>query len=686
MQEGRLPVTLQLLITKSAWLRPKTLPGRVLQIILLAAAYFALARLGLALAVVNASVSPVWPPTGLAIAALLLFGMRAWPGIFLGAFTANLLTTGFDAAAIGIAAGNTLEATAVAWLALRYAGGMTAFNTASGVFRYAVAAFLGTTISATFGLASLLATGHATAAVAAKIWWTWWLGDTVGALIIAPFLIVWATPRPSHQRPGSPAEWALIAGAAVVIASIIFTPTLYDSGIHGSVAVFTVPLIVWAGFRLGRRGASTMAIFISAAAIYGTIQGEGPFVASNANNSLLLLQSFMGVANVMALTVAAVVLERQTASHATESLLKNVLDNSPDSVYVKDLTGHYLLANPAMHAALGRAPGTIVGLDGSSWMSPEVFAATHADDGRVIASGTTINTEYTFEAKGRRFTFNTIKIPYRDPAGKIIGVLEVSRDVTRRKTAEEALQRVDRFKTQFINTAAHELRTPLLPLRMQLDFLMTDEDHPPTPPHLEAMEVMRRNLDRLSGLVEDLLVVARSQAGRIQLDVAPTDLANVLREAEQTFHALAIKRGIRVTVDGDPMPLVLADSKRIGQVVTNLLSNAFKFTPDGGHISVVLQSEGTGARVTVNDTGIGIPPTDIARLFQPFVQVHDATHVTQPGSGLGLYICKQMVDLHGGAIGCTSPGRGKGSTFWFTIPGIPLRPASDDSTEWKRTP
>ncbi|HUR24620.1 MAG TPA: PAS domain S-box protein [Candidatus Thermoplasmatota archaeon] len=379
--------------------------------------------------------------------------------------------------------------------------------------------------------------------------------------------------------------------------------------------------------------------------------------------------------------------DAKTAIQTTASLLKNVLDNTPDSVYVKDLTGHYLLANPAMHAALGRKPGTIVGLDGSSWMAPEVFAATRADDARVIASGTTINTEYTFNAKGQQFTFNTIKVPYRDPAGNIIGVLAVSRDVSQRKQAEEALQKIDRFKTQFINTAAHELRTPLLPLRMQLDLLMTDQDHPAVPSHLQAMEVMSRNLDRLGGLVEDLLLVARSQAGRLQLDLAATDVAKVLHEVEQTFQAMAVKRGIRLTVEGGSMPPVLADGQRIGQVVTNLLSNAFKFTPDGGHVSVRVQPEGPGVRVTVEDTGIGIAPEHLDKLFQPFVQVHDVAPVVQPGSGLGLYICKQMIELHGGAIGCRSPGPGKGSTFWFTLPGLPPRPASDDrDATWRFAP
>ena len=289
--------------------------------------------------------------------------------------------------------------------------------------------------------------------------------------------------------------------------------------------------------------------------------------------------------------------------------------------------------------------------------------------------------------------------PLRDATGTIIGAAAIKRDITEALLAEkerleakarvqefERLKEVNRFKTQFINTAAHELRTPLLPLRTQLDLMMTDKDNPPLPAQRQAMEVMQRNLERLGGLVEDLLTVARSQAGRLQLEAKPVDLAHVVQEAEQTFATLAAARGVRLVVEPSGSVSVLADGKRIAQVVANLLSNAFKFTPAGGEVRVILRPDRGGAFVAVSDTGAGITPADRARLFQPFVQVHDAAQVTQPGSGLGLYICRQLVELHGGTIGCESAGRGKGSTFWFTLPGIPFRPPPDAATEWNPRP
>lgn len=380
--------------------------------------------------------------------------------------------------------------------------------------------------------------------------------------------------------------------------------------------------------------------------------------------------------------------------------LAAVIESSIDGILTKDLTGRITSWNPACETLFGYTADEVLGKP-ITILYPKGKESEEETILERIRAGSPVRIREAQRIRkgGSKIWVSVSASPLRDAAGKIVGAAEIKRDVTEARAAEKErldakarilefkrLQEVDRFKTQFINTAAHELRTPLLPLRMQLELLMTDEEHPPMPAQVESMGVMRRNLDRLGALVEDLLTVARSQAGRILLDPAPTDLAAVLREAEQTFHTMAIRRGIRLTVGGDPMPPVLADGKRIGQVVANLLSNAFKFTPDGGQIGVSLRPEGDGARVAVSDTGSGIAAADVARLFQPFVQVHDSAQVTQPGSGLGLYICRQLVELHGGAIGCESPGRGGGSTFWFTLPGIPFRPASDDSTEWNPAP
>src|SRR3954447_23197617 len=161
-------------------------------VILVAAVYFGAAKLGLALAFVNASASAVWPPTGVAIAALLLLGSRAWPGIFIGAFIANLTTAGMVATSLAIAAGNTLEGVAGAWLVWRYANGLGAFTRAADVFRFMLlAGLLAPIISATIGVSSLGLGGLMPWDAFGAVWLTWWLGDVVGAAVVAPFIVLW---------------------------------------------------------------------------------------------------------------------------------------------------------------------------------------------------------------------------------------------------------------------------------------------------------------------------------------------------------------------------------------------------------------------------------------------------------------------------------------------------------------
>src|SRR5713226_1038995 len=168
----------------------------------LAAVYLIAAKLGLKLAFVHASATAVWPPTGIALAALLVFGYRAWPGIFVGAFLANITTEGTVATSLGIAAGNTLEGVTGAYLVNRFAGGRNAFNRPQDVFRFAVlAGTISTMVSATVGVTSLSLGGFADWADYGAIWGTWWLGDAVGALLVAPLLVLWLTnPRVQWQR------------------------------------------------------------------------------------------------------------------------------------------------------------------------------------------------------------------------------------------------------------------------------------------------------------------------------------------------------------------------------------------------------------------------------------------------------------------------------------------------------
>src|SRR2546427_7227785 len=314
---------------------------RLAGVLVLVAIYFCAGKLGLLLAFFNASVSPVWPPTGIALAALLLWGYRLWPGIFLGAFLVNFTTAGTPVADLGIAAGNTLEALLGAWLANRYVHGVKAFDRAHDVFKFVLlAGMVSTAVSATLGATSLCLGHEARWEQYPVIWSTWWLGDMLGALIVAPLLLIWVTQplsRPKLNR--------LVEGGGTVLAVVVLGVIVFLGAIPGSqfkyLAIF--PLL-WAAFRFGQRGAITSAAALSLIALWGTLHGVGPFVASDANKSLLLFQAFVSTMTVMVLVVAAAVSER---------------DRFERRLQIKDAVGRVLAQSSTLKEA---APKIIQGL------------------------------------------------------------------------------------------------------------------------------------------------------------------------------------------------------------------------------------------------------------------------------------------------------------------------------------
>jgi signal transduction histidine kinase/CheY-like chemotaxis protein len=296
------------------------------RISVLAALYFATAKLGLMLAFVHASATAIWPPTGIAAAALLVLGPRLWPGVFLGAFLANITTQSSILTVLGIATGNTLEGVLGAYLVRRFANGRNAFRHPRDVFRFAVlAGLLSTTVSATLGVTSLSLASSARWADYSSIWWTWWLGDAMGDLLVAPPLVLWMLDARIWWTRTQMLELALWLLLAFGIGQIVFGP-LFGIGVRGYPIEFLyVPLLVWIAFRFGPRKTATGALVLAGVALWGTLRGYGPFAREAPNNALLLLQAFMGVSAITALALAAAVSERTRARQAllqSEALLR----------------------------------------------------------------------------------------------------------------------------------------------------------------------------------------------------------------------------------------------------------------------------------------------------------------------------------------------------------------------------
>jgi signal transduction histidine kinase len=263
-------------------------------------------------------------------------------------------------------------------------------------------------------------------------------------------------------------------------------------------------------------------------------------------------------------------------------------------------------------------------------------------------------------------------------AGAALGdgtVVEYCIDVSDRKRAEEQLKEANRRKDEFLAMLAHELRNPLAPLRNALQILALRGGEPGVVD--QVREMMERQVGHLGRLVDDLLDVSRVTTGKFQLRKERLDVARLVRQAAADHAATYEAKGVALAVTGPEVPAwASADQTRLAQILDNLLANALKFTARGGEVFVSVSPDAGGrALVAVRDTGAGIEPEMLARLFEPFSQADRTLDRSAGGLGLGLAIVKGLAELHGGSVRADSPGLGRGATFTITLPAYAEPPA-----------
>ena len=329
--------------------------GRAL---LLAAVYFASAKLALLAAIPPGYATAVWPPSGIALAALLLFGRRLWPGIFLGAALVNVGVQSSPLAALLIGGGNTLEGLAGAWLVERYLGLPRVFERGEDVLTFVVAAFACAAVAAT-GAAVPLALVHRLPPTELYVnWWTWWQGDAMGIVLVTPLLLSWSAREPLAR---------LAEGAALLVSAVAVTGLLFGSGASSLPLTFVVlPFVVWAATRLGQREVTTLIAAVCAIAIAFTAGGRGPFAAGDLNKSLLFLLAFMSTVAVTGLVLNAMVRERGRAlaslAEALEQLRELAVTDALTGLYNRRFLHEYL-ARELPGAARRGAPLALLMVD-----------------------------------------------------------------------------------------------------------------------------------------------------------------------------------------------------------------------------------------------------------------------------------------------------------------------------------
>ena len=322
--------------------------------------YFGAAKLSLTLASIHPNATPIWPPTGLALAAMLLWGCRIWPAIFVGAFLVNLTTAGSIYTSCAIGFGNTLEAVIGGWLINRWSDGRNTFDTPIGVAKFTLIGLGPSTMtSATIGVGSLSLAGYADLSNFAPIWMTWWLGDLAGALVVTPVIVLWSPP-PSLDRDGL-FRSAMIIATAFAVGIVAFSPLFEQTANRAALAFLAILPLIWAALRSGPRDTATVAFMLACFAVWGTALEGGPFARSNMNESFLLVLAFMISISVPSLALSADVAMRSSAddrerfTYELGDQLRNIADPDRIMTRVAGAIGQYLAASRAGYSEIDEA-------------------------------------------------------------------------------------------------------------------------------------------------------------------------------------------------------------------------------------------------------------------------------------------------------------------------------------------
>ena len=361
-------------------------------------------------------------------------------------------------------------------------------------------------------------------------------------------------------------------------------------------------------------------------------------------------------------------------------LLNSLLSSVPDAIYFRDQRGKFIRANPAAAARLGLDnPVQAVGKSPADVPEHEAAVALHRADDDVVRSGTP--QYYKLEKRGSegRIQWDLVtRLPLTDKANRVVGMVGVVRDVTTEKLAEAKIQEAVRRRDEFLAMLSHELRNPLAAVVTATEILKesSHNEH-----EVETLEVLDRQSQQMARLLDDLLDASRVTQNKIELRKQVVDLRTVVEEAAAAARPTMESRDLvfSVAMTGDPLP-VDGDASRLQQVCMNLLTNAAKYTPAGGHVLIEAAHEAGSAIIRVKDDGVGIAPEMAEPIFELFVQSNRTLERAQGGIGVGLTLARSLVQMHGGTIAVQSDGHSKGSTFEVRLPLSSARAEVRDTT------
>jgi PAS domain S-box-containing protein len=693
----------------------------VAEIALIGTAYFLLAKGGLQLASVNPSATPVWPPTGLALAVILLRGYRVWPAIVAGAFLANATTAGSPAIAAAIAAGNGLEALAGGMLINLWARGRDAFMTPGNVARFTLIATAASAVSATIGVGVLNHGGYADWPRFAEIWTTWWLGDLTGALLVTPVIVLWASRDDRWRGRGAGWEGAAIFATAVAIGLVAFSPLIGQAGQRDALSFVAVLPLLWAALRRNQRETATVALALAGFAVWGTMVNGGPFARAATNDSFLMLLMFLISISVPSLALSADVAARRRVEERlrrTQAELENTIKEeiarrrqleaeftrgsdvhkrteealvdsarhfqiliqgvTDYAIYMLDPEGRISSWNSGAERIKGYASEDIVGQHFSRFYTEEDRArgeparalATAARTGKYEKEGWRVRRD------GSRFWASVVIDAIRDDRGALIGFAKITRDITEKRQAQAALDKTREELAQsqkmeavgqLTGGIAHDFNNLLMVVGGHVQILqrrLTD------PKITQAIEAIDGAAKRGAALTRQLLAFSRRQP----LASTVIDLGECIAAMRPMLES-SLRGDIDVKYDvADNVWPVEVDVAELELALLNIAVNSRDAMPNGGVFTVSARNVEVGdpslptslpvdsVALAFSDTGTGIAPEILTKVFEPFF----TTKAIGEGTGLGLSQVYGFAQNVGGAAAVTSTvDQGTTVTMYF---------------------
>ena len=712
---------------------------RLLEILIVAAVYFTTAKIGQTLAIPPGNVTPVWVPSGIILAVVLIRGYYIWPGIFLGAFLgnvwayidptslSNILSCFFTGTANGI--GDVLSAVGAAYLIKKTTGTKNPFGNSSNIMRFIVfGAVAGPAVSAIFGVTTLCIAGFLPWDAFPFTLLTWWTGDGVGALVIAPVMITWVAQGKKAFLANRKSE--LVAFLLILLATGAFCLNFLPLPSSVNLPLFSLaPILIWSAFRLGQRITFSGVLLISAMTILSTTIGSGPFSGKELNVSLLELQWFVAVMSITIFILSGLITERIKASEKlqmahnnlearvkertadlvganrdlnreiderkqaenalqkSEQRMRTMFEEAPLGIALIDsLTGHIYEVNPRFAEVVDRSREEMSTID---WMS-----ITHPDDvqedldnmallnaGKI--TGFNMGKRY-IRPDGSHVWTNMTIAPVTVADKTHPRHLCMIEDITDQKRAEEEKTKLESQlqqsqKMEAIGTLAggiaHDFNNILAVILGNVE--LAADDVPRENPASKSLKEIRRASLRAKDMVQQLLAFSRKSED----ETKPLNMTPVVKESLKMLRsAVPTSVEFKQHLSDDPCN-IMGDAAQLNQILMNLVTNAaHAMSEDGGLLDVTLEkiilseekpcfdwilSPGPHIRLKVRDTGEGIAPKIMARIFDPYY----TTKEVGKGTGMGLSVIHGIVKRHGGGIQVESE-LGEGTVFEIYFPAL----------------